>query len=412
MRLVQRPQITTLALPRSSTWPSDLISPHQAPFHFLPDVYTFSKFMLATPEYLIADLQRDLDELKAERIMLQSLNDDLGIGFVDAAESKVRIQMSVAQEMDTELLRRAVDKAHKDTADIQIRDTRAKEGLMRAMEAPQTHSNDDAPVELLSLSPTSDMTIPHGADTSRFSKSRRNLNPLPPSSSTYYYYQCASGSSIFLHPLDIRILLSHFNSHASFPNEITVEIEAFSESAVNNDLRRRCKYLAFPDGADVVFVEANLESVVGAETMKKFEGALKTRRTKRKEKMRKDDRAKIRAEETERERIYGSASSSTKIPDDWTSDRPLELESEMQTIPTAVPEAPQGAWGSRSFASALHATPSARPLPRAAKREGPQDDDWDIDATWHEMQQQGGRKQGRNQKLVILGGGPNTGRRR
>jgi hypothetical protein len=49
MRLMQRPQITTLALPRSHTWPSDLLPPHQAPFHFLPDVYTYAKFMLATP---------------------------------------------------------------------------------------------------------------------------------------------------------------------------------------------------------------------------------------------------------------------------------------------------------------------------------------------------------------------------
>ncbi|KAJ2974670.1 hypothetical protein NUW54_g11857 [Trametes sanguinea] len=48
MRLIQRPQITTLALPRSSTWPSDLLPPHQAPYHFLPDVFAFSKFIAAT----------------------------------------------------------------------------------------------------------------------------------------------------------------------------------------------------------------------------------------------------------------------------------------------------------------------------------------------------------------------------
>ncbi|KAF8527419.1 hypothetical protein BU17DRAFT_81568 [Hysterangium stoloniferum] len=419
MRLMQRPHITTLALPRSPTWPSDLVPSHQAPFHFLPDVYTFSKFMLATPEYLTADLQRDLDELEAERIMLQSMNDDLSILFVDAAESKVRTQIILAQEMDTELLRRAVDKAHRDLADIQRRDTGAKEALIRAIEKPQAHSSDDVPTELLSLNPPSGSASFPRTNTARVLKSRRNLNPPPPSSSTYYYYQSASGSPIFLHPLDIRILLSHFNSHTSFPNEITVEVEAFSEGSVNDDLRKRCKYLAFPDGADVAFVEANLESVVGTETMKNFEGAVKTRRIKRKEKTRRDDKAKIRAEETERDRIYGPAQwgddafSSLKMPDDWSSTGPIEVVSETQPTQNVVPETPQGAWGSRSFASALHSTSSARPPARIANREEVHDDEWDIDTAWHEMQQRGGgRKQGRSQKLVILGGGPNTGRRR
>src|SRR5882762_2954715 len=79
MRLMQRPQITTLAHPRSHTWPSDLVSPHQAPFHFLPDVYHYAKFMLATPAYLISDLTRDLDDLASERQTLVSTKDELGI---------------------------------------------------------------------------------------------------------------------------------------------------------------------------------------------------------------------------------------------------------------------------------------------------------------------------------------------
>ncbi|THV05929.1 hypothetical protein K435DRAFT_646331, partial [Dendrothele bispora CBS 962.96] len=67
MRLIQHPAGTTLALPRSSTCPSSLFptslprlppassqfsnsapgssGPLPTPFHFLPDVYTFSRFM-------------------------------------------------------------------------------------------------------------------------------------------------------------------------------------------------------------------------------------------------------------------------------------------------------------------------------------------------------------------------------
>src|SRR5713101_8123340 len=62
MRLIQRPHITNMALPRSDTWQAesqaggDLLQPHEAPFHFLPDVERFARFMLASPEQLILDI--------------------------------------------------------------------------------------------------------------------------------------------------------------------------------------------------------------------------------------------------------------------------------------------------------------------------------------------------------------------
>ena len=417
MRLMQRPHITTLALPRSPTWPSDLLAPHQAPFHFLPDVFPFSKFMLATPSYLIADLTRDLDDLRAERRLLESMKDDLGIVFVDSAEAKAQAEMVNAQEMDTEGVRYAIDRAHRLLADIQRREANRKETLAKDPEALKRPV--DIPEELLSLNPLASQQR-----NSRGPKPRRNVNPPPPSSSAFYYYQSASGSPIYLHPLDNRILLSHFQSYASFPDEITVEVEAFSEGSVNEDLRKRCKYLALPEGADVVFIETDLEPIVGAEALKNFEGALKTRRTKRKEKTRKDERAKIRAEEKEREKVYGNPlqwgelggyTPTSKIPDDWSTARPSADEEVTEEITASPPvEQSSGAWGARSFASALHASPSARPQHQQRGRADDRDDEWDVDLAWHEMQQRGGakRKQGRGQKLVILGGGPSGSRRR
>jgi hypothetical protein len=110
MRLMQRPQITTLALPRSATWPSDLMPPHQAPFHFLPDVFEFAKFMLATPDQLIADLAQDLEEVAAERRVLLSLKDELALVFLDAAEEKLRHQLAKAAALESEPLKEAIEK--------------------------------------------------------------------------------------------------------------------------------------------------------------------------------------------------------------------------------------------------------------------------------------------------------------
>lgn len=423
MRLMCRPQITTLALPCSSTWPSELMSPHQAPFHFLPDIFTFSRFMLATSICVIADLTKDLDQLKAERRLLESMNDELGIVFVDSAMAKVQLEMSNAQAMDTETVQYAVERAHRGLRDIQRREAYRKDLALRDPRALQPPN--DVPEELLALDSKAGTEHESREIGGRPPKQRRNVNPPPPTTSSFYYYQAACGSPIFLHPLDNRILLSHFHSYASFPDEITVEVENFSEGSVNDDLRKRCRYLALPEGANVAFIETDLEPIVGAEALKNFEGALKTRRTKRKEKVRKDDRAKMRAEEKEREKVYGNplqwgafgGYAPNKIPDDLSTARPtVEAQEEVDTesFPAVQQEQSLGAWGSRSFASALHGQPSAQPAQRRHEREEGREDEWDVDLAWHEMQQRGGgkRKQGRGQKLVILGGGSSGARRR
>jgi hypothetical protein len=427
MRLMQRPQISTLALPRSHTWPSDLVPPHQAPFHFLPDVYNYAKFMLATPAYLISDLTRDLDDLASERETLVSMKDELGISFVDAADTKLRHQIAKAAALESAQLKDAVAKALRDQSEIEERSRLAQ----RRKEDLAVHNQpSDVPEAFLAFQlgafnalplnhETPTTNVNHAPTTNRNPRQRRNLNPPPPSTQTYYYYQSASGLPIFLHPLDIKILFSHFNSYASFPDTIAIRVESFAEGTVNDDLRKRCKYLAhMPEGADVVFVEADLEGVVGQEGLKNFEVALKTRRARRKEKGRKDDRAKARAEERDREREKTTASTTLA----WSNvlplqalDRavsPIDVE-EIHVSESQLQPQPTGAWGARSFASAAHAAP-AQTQSRTVSGQRPiveVDDEYDMDAAWHELEQRssGGRRK-RSNKLVVLGGG--GGRRR
>ncbi|KAJ7110369.1 hypothetical protein C8R43DRAFT_1099731 [Mycena crocata] len=428
MRLMQRPQITTLALPRSHTWPSDLLPPHQAPFHFLPDVFDYAKFMLATPSYLVADLSQDLNELATERRILSGMTDDLGVLFVDAADEKIRHQIAKATALETPFLKERIDKATRDQREIQERvafhESRRKQEA--AMHSP---AQPDVPQEFLllksgALPPPSEPSLPSGppAGGRNNPRQRRNVNPPPPSTSTYFYYQAASGLAIFLHPLDIKILLSHFSSYPAFPDVITIRVENFSEGTVNDDLRKRCKYLAhMPDGADVVFVEADLTEVVGGFEggLKNFEGALKMRASRRKEKVRKDERARVRAEEREREKerdvFVTSAPSAT-----WRFTGESPVLDEVIQPPQPAPEA-AGAWGARSFASALHSAPTT-PQGRGggsqhtSRREEHEEDEWDMDAAWHELESRsaggGGGGKKRNNKLVVLGGGGGGRRRR
>ncbi|KAF8913246.1 hypothetical protein CPB84DRAFT_1760774 [Gymnopilus junonius] len=422
MRLVQRPQITTLALPRSSTWPSDLLPPHQAPFHFLHDVFAFAKFMLATPAYLIDNLAKDLNELAAERRTLSSMNDPLGVMFVDGADHKVREQIAKASALETPALREQVEKTQRDQQEIDDRVAFHSQRKKAEEEAySQPISSSDIPQEFLASRSRNHTPVSVVQSTAQSSsrppsqsrnqpRQRKNLNPPPPSTSTYYYYQAASGLPLFLHPLDIRILLSHFNSYSSFPDTITVRVESATESTVNDDLRKRCKYLAhMPEGADVVFVEADLGN---------FEGPLRMRTARRKEKGKKEDRAKARAEERERENVNLSSWSSTgmvaQVPDLSAEDDKRDSTSHAQ--PSPQPTA-SGAWGARSFASALHSPSPGRPglnSQRSARSQQQIEDEWDIDVAWHELEQRngGGGRRKRANKLVVLGSGGGGARRR
>lgn len=428
MRLMQRPQITTLALPRSKTWPSDLLPPHQAPFHFLPDVYNFAKFMLATPQYLITDLSKDLDTLGVERRSMMAANDELSIVYVDATEEKLRHQMAKVAALESPLLMRTIDKTRKEYEDLHRRyvhiagrSERVNIEFVGLHETPEAFlatqrlpsSTNDQPLDTSSLV-ASDLAAPPNRSpqpaSNRSHRQRRNLNPPPPSTQTYYYYQAASGLPVFLHPLDIKILFSHYNGYASFPDEITVRVGSAAESTVNDDLRKRCKYLAhLPEGADVVFIEADLEGVVGLDGLKNFEGALKLRTARRKEKEKKDDRARARAEEREKERVKLLSREGSVVPDFVDHPPPRDTEELSSGAPTFQPAS--GAWGSRSFASALHSTPSASRSQPSNRNMTPEiGDEWDLDAAWHELEQRGGGRR-RGKKLVVLGGG-GGGRRR
>ncbi|KAF7337723.1 RING finger domain protein [Mycena sanguinolenta] len=387
MRLMQRPQITTLALPRSHTWPSDLLPPHQAPFHFLPDVFDYAKFMLASPSYLVTDLTQDLNELASERRILTGMTDDLSVLFVDAADEKVRHQIEKATALETPFLRERIDKAIRDQREIEERvafheNRRKQEGSLYPPDAPQ---------ELLSL---------RSPSTPEPRTKRRNVNPPPA----------------------VHILLAHFSSYAAFPDAITVRVDAVSEGTVNDDLRKRCKYLAhMPDGADVVFIEADLSGVVGPGGLKNFEGALKMRAARRKEKGRKDERARVRAEEREREREVFAVSAQAQAPSaTWrfAGESPA-LDEVILPAQPAPPEgqASGGAWGARSFAAALH---SAAPTTSqgqggqsvSRRPEAAQEDEWDMDAAWHELEAKSGGGGKRRNKLVVLGSGGGGRRRR
>lgn len=419
MRLVYRPQITTLALPRSPTWPSDAVPPHEPPWQFTPDAFGFAKFMIASPDYIREELQRELDALETElRTGGLTGADEISQTFSHAALRKVREQLA---EIDLYA-----------TTSVMTARKSALKGLQAVADKPlpvtlpigdsSDTADDSAPSEYLAAQGL--VATPAAA------KPRKNLNPPPQSEATFLYYQAASGQHIYLHPLDIRILKSHFGTYENFPDSISIRVDGSDEGSMNEALGRRCRYLAhLSPGTDVVFVEADLSSVVSADTLRSFAGALKQRRSKRRDRARKEDRALQRNEEREQHELmqqlsqrYGTSySSPIAIPGsapnahdelDFPAPAGAERASPSDAAASVSP-------ASKSFATAAYSSAWSG---AARGQRAPEPRDEEVDATWHDFEQQmlddnaaggagsrtgggGGGRRGRKKLVLNLSGG-------
>ena len=358
MRLIERPHLTTLALPQSSTWPyaststSDqpLIAQHSAPWHFQPDVMTFCKFMLATPDQLLANLNSNLSELEEEKQLLQSfgMKDEEGLYFIGLAERKVQEQVEkVLNELDITSVQSRIGYAKnelKEHAEVEQgikerseealskREKRRRERERRTDSGNEVADKEEAgaAVEFLQLQAqkqggamleraTDEHDDNEPLESNRkdgrtgTTRTRRNLNPPAPSSSSYFFFQASSGQNIFLHPLDIKVLLSLYGSYAAFPKTLQVYVQGADEGSMNEEIKRKCKYLThLTKGTDIVFVEVDWDIMakdkeahndglrVDPQVMRVYEQALKQRRNRRKDRERREDRAKLKWEEKEK----------------------------------------------------------------------------------------------------------------
>lgn len=274
---------------------------------------------------------------------------------------------------------------------------------------------------------------PGQSKNNRNNRHRANVNPPAPNDATYYFYQASSGQHIYLHPLDIKILKSYFESYSNFPESIRVRIDGVEEGSMDDDLRKRCRYLGhLPSGCDITFIESDLSSIMPASALAPYVQALKKRSGKRREKARKDDKAKLKAEQAEKEKERDQLRRMTETYSRLSASRPRvhDIESDFSLFPglgggtsqqdpnalhpvtsregdpplSMSPASPPGAnvpghrtvWGTQAIQSSSGAAPDER-------------GDSLLDGAWQDfdsLQDRGGRRQGRKKKVVLnLSGG-------
>ncbi|KAI1320290.1 hypothetical protein EDD11_001505 [Mortierella claussenii] len=330
MRLIQRSLNSTVALPRSGTFPLDAhVLPDelkgQPPVEFYPDAMVFSRLMITTLDRIVSELERDIRSIEFSMEEAKSYDPNAHseeMVFFEMALDKIRDSRSKMRDdakffpkvaLDRErILRQHFDRAAKEEP------TMALEEDMLAAPA-RIIAYDESGPEAYELAQLKD--LPHSAqdvvaDTKAESGAESDSDAAPPSDATtpgaflqrrtrasnqvttmFYFYQAANGHHLYLQPLDIRILKQHFDTYNKFPDTITVKVLGIEETSLTEEVRKKCKYLGhLPLGCEVSFLDVALESIVGEEGVKPFETELRMRRSKRLEKEAREERERVARE--------------------------------------------------------------------------------------------------------------------
>ncbi|CAG8468865.1 11168_t:CDS:10 [Diversispora eburnea] len=286
---------STLALPRSSTWPPrDGSSAFpSAPWYFSPDALVFSKITIASTDYMRTEYQKDLKELESAYHDAKNLDSTEEIPFIEMAIVNVKEHLEKLQRSLT------VDVVE---AERRARDfVKSSEMNSSTLDRSQSSFKDRPHIA----------NIPQKNDPKSKNKSVQQ-QPVSSSSSsegTYHFYQSDDGQHIYLHPLNIRILKQEFLAYEFFPNEISVKISGIEESTITEDLRKRFKYLShLPLSCDVTFLEVDLKNIVSDSTLQSFSKELLQRDKRRKEKEKREKRVHEKSISKERQRNYQEGS--------------------------------------------------------------------------------------------------------
>lgn len=122
---------------------------------------------------------------------------------------------------------------------------------------------------------------------------------------TFYFYQDKSGQRIFLHALNLQMLVKEFGSIEMCPTTIKARIVEKDSSTMTDELRDRLRYLRhLPVSSSFEVAELDLSQVVSKATLAAFRDQIEDRKRKRERKRRAE---KVREKRIHREemRIMG-----------------------------------------------------------------------------------------------------------
>ncbi|CEP17430.1 hypothetical protein [Parasitella parasitica] len=313
MTLMQRANDSTLAFPLSDTWPlppnvtCNYMKPDTPliPWHFTPGAMTFARFMLASPDYLKGEHNRDCVELNDAMADAKGWGSAEEIPFIEKSLDQILTKMRQLDQQNTKELELAIQ-----TSDMMfeaVAKYAKKHGKAPASE--KLHQDEMTESQVPEAYLQYQLSHQAGDDTNanqlssvaaahqRHANNHHHNNNSNMPAADFYFYQAIDGQHVYLHPLDIRILKHEFGDYDQFPHQLQVQVTNVQESTLTEDLRKKCKYLGhLPLACDVTFMEINVKDIVSRETIQVYNQELLSRVKKRKDKERKEDHRRQQAE--------------------------------------------------------------------------------------------------------------------
>jgi len=154
-----------------------------------------------------------------------------------------------------------------------------------------------------------------------------NICPQEPRQ-VFYFYQSSDGQPIFLHALNVQMLVKEFGSLDKCPETIHAEIVEKESAVMTEEMRDRLRYLKhLPVASSFEVAELNIANLVSKSTFQCFKDQIDTRKRRRNKKLR-DEKRRERKIQHEEARMMGFPGSMIRVESDFHSTQSTRANSE------------------------------------------------------------------------------------
>jgi RING-type zinc-finger len=312
LRLVKRSAGSTLALPRDGA--TSLSADEDVPWYHAAEVMDYARVIKGSEEYMTKQFESDVKAIEEqERIDALMFPEDTAEWTRKAvrilAESKEKVKgiggpaPAIAQSSKSVVEKAPIEFSSPDNAPAMYAFQHAAssgQSILNSAQRTTTRSSSSETSENGSIAALVTTTTLKTIKSFRDRRSSHGqMGQHPPAE--YFFYQALL--HYYLSPLDIRILREAFGNFASFPATILPRVERVSTAVVDEDLRKRAKYLGhLPYGCEVNFLECDWADTVAPEILEKFLPEIERRRRRNEEKETREEKARVYAEKEEEKR--------------------------------------------------------------------------------------------------------------
>jgi len=289
MRLMQRQKGSVLVMPKAR-WRDT----GGRPFHVDEDADRhYAKLLVANPRQVLDSIvRREETELEDS---LESYKDCPEICFIESAIEQLKERKNVLLSKIGSEVVDAEEREHEEEVQKSLAG-----GL-----AEVENSTVPEPVDEESGLNGDDLARPSDEIRVRTVSESSSNGGKAPGKDVFYFYQACDGQHVYMHAVNVHMLVREYGSLDKCPEDVTAVIVEKEGISMNEDLRRRLRYLGhLPLICEFEVVELKLETpVVSAETIEAFADEIEKRQRRRHRRVREERKREYQFQAEENRRL-------------------------------------------------------------------------------------------------------------